>query len=165
MMRVSKSGAVAVAFEYNLTSVLQRLVAVDDYARAYDVYCDAEGVVRSKEGDSDFVPHFEKRKKFDKLLEEFPKGLKTPVDGAYIRKLLRRARQNRTKRVQTEARATTKVSARPAAAAASAPTKAGAKSKATAGKGQKDGVVATKSIVVPSLSKTFREKEFDRNDF
>jgi hypothetical protein len=71
---------------------------IDDYARAFDDWCDALGSYRKSVDGNDCSAHFEKRTKFDKLSEEFPKDLKTPVDKAYLQKILRRARQNRSKR-------------------------------------------------------------------
>lgn len=78
--------------------------AVDDYARAYDDWCDAHGAWRKAVGDADWAPHLEKRKKFDALMKQFPNDLKTPVDKDYMKKILRRARQNRSKREQTALR-------------------------------------------------------------
>lgn len=78
--------------------------ALDDYARAFDDWCDAEGDYRKAIGDRDFGAHFEKRKKFDRMVEEMPKDLATPLDKPYLQKILRRARQNRHKREQTLAR-------------------------------------------------------------
>ena len=72
-----------------------------DYGTAYDNWCDAEEAVRkAKDDDSSFQAHFEKRKKFDELQSEFPSNLKTPVDAEYMKKILRRGRQNRRKRQQ-----------------------------------------------------------------
>jgi hypothetical protein len=77
---------------------------LEDYARAFDEWCDAEGEFRKATGDKDFAAHFERRKKFDLLINEFPTDLKTPVDKPYLQKILRRARQNKHKREQTLAR-------------------------------------------------------------
>lgn len=71
---------------------------IDDYARAFDDWCDALGAYRKSVDGNDCSAHFEKRTKFDKLSGEFSKDLKTPVDKAYLQKILRRARQNRSKR-------------------------------------------------------------------
>jgi hypothetical protein len=77
---------------------------LDDYARAYDNWCDAEQDYRKASGDKEFAGHLEKRKKFDVLISEFPKDLKTVVDKPYIQKILRRARQNKHKRERTMAK-------------------------------------------------------------
>jgi hypothetical protein len=77
---------------------------LEDYARTYDEWCDAEGQYRKAIGEKGFTPHFAKREKFEKLISEFPKDMKTPVDKDYLKKILRRARQNKHKREQTLAR-------------------------------------------------------------
>lgn len=77
---------------------------LEDYARTYDEWCDAEGLYKKAMGEKGFTPHFAKREKFDKLIKEFPNDMKTPVDKEYLKKILRRARQNKHKREQTLAR-------------------------------------------------------------
>jgi hypothetical protein len=80
---------------------------LEDYSRMYDEWCDAEGVYRRALGgpnDKSFQPHLAKRQKFDQLVSEFPKDMKTPADKEYLKKILRRARQNKHKREQTLAR-------------------------------------------------------------
>lgn len=72
--------------------------ALDDYARAYDDWCDSESDYRKAIGDKEFSAHFEKRKKFDEIVKDMPQDLKTPLDKVYLQKILRRARQNRHKR-------------------------------------------------------------------
>ena len=78
---------------------------LDIYAKEYDDYCRHEGEFRhANDGDkSTFAIHLEKRKKFDKMVELFPKNLMTPIDVAYMKKLVRRARQNKSKRTKTAA--------------------------------------------------------------
>jgi hypothetical protein len=71
---------------------------LDEYARTYDDWCDALGAYRKSLDGNDCSAHFMKRAKFDDLVGKFPKDLKTPVDKAYLQKILRRARQNRSKR-------------------------------------------------------------------
>jgi len=73
---------------------------LDSYARAYDEWCNLRAKLRRKDGEAPFAAHFEKRKKFDKLVEEVPQGLMTPLDKAYFQKLLRRVRQSKSKRVE-----------------------------------------------------------------
>ena len=72
--------------------------ALDNYSRAFDEWCDAEGDYRKAVDDKEFTAHFEKRTKFDKLVGEFPKDLKTPVDKPYLQKILRRARQTKSRK-------------------------------------------------------------------
>jgi hypothetical protein len=45
-----------------------------------------------------FKPVTEKLKKFDDMLEEFPKNLATPIDLSYLRKIVRMERSNKQKR-------------------------------------------------------------------
>jgi hypothetical protein len=45
-----------------------------------------------------FKPVTEKLKKFDDMLEEFPKNLATPIDVSYLRKIVRMERSNKQKR-------------------------------------------------------------------
>ena len=58
---------------------------LESFARAYDEWCDAEGDFHKIKGEKEFAAHFEKRNKFDKLINEFPSNLKT-VDKAYLQK-------------------------------------------------------------------------------
>jgi hypothetical protein len=71
---------------------------LDDYARGYDDWCMAQSVVDKK-----FALYKEKQQKFDRLIKEFPPSLVTPVDQNYLKKIVRRARQNRHKRIKTAA--------------------------------------------------------------
>ena len=71
---------------------------LDDYARAYDDWCQAQSEVDSK-----FAIYREKQQKFDRLVKEFPTNLMTPVDSNYLKKIVRRARQNKHKRFKTAA--------------------------------------------------------------
>ena len=72
---------------------------IDDYSRAYDEWCTAQSQVDKK-----FSLLKEKQGKFDRLIKEsFPSNLMTPIDSEYLKKIVRRARQNRTKRMRTEA--------------------------------------------------------------
>jgi len=72
---------------------------LDDYSRAYDEWIDAESRFRDNIPSNDrYKPSNEKMKKFDKLLDYFPTELVTPIDAAYLRKVVRRARQNSMKR-------------------------------------------------------------------
>ena len=71
---------------------------LDDYARAYDEWCS-----RQAEIDKKFSVFKEKQYKFERLAKEFPPNLLTPVDANYLKKIVRRARQNKHKRIKTAA--------------------------------------------------------------
>lgn len=71
---------------------------LDNLCRIYDEWCDAQGLIQN-----DFAVHAEKRKKFELLAKEFPGNLVTAVDATYLKKVVRRARQNRQKRSKTAA--------------------------------------------------------------
>ncbi|KAL7558065.1 hypothetical protein ACA910_009252 [Epithemia clementina (nom. ined.)] len=77
---------------------------LSDYAYHYDVWIDAVAERHVANGNKEFSGHFEKRKKFDELVYVFPKDLKSPIDKAYMQKILRRARQNKHKRDKTAKR-------------------------------------------------------------
>jgi hypothetical protein len=77
---------------------------LDAYARAYDDWCDAEGAYRKAIRDNTFSPHFMKRNKCDDIVPLFPTGTKTPITVEYLKKVIRRARQNKHKRELTLAR-------------------------------------------------------------
>lgn len=71
---------------------------VDDYARAHDDWCGAQAAV-----DKNFALLKEKQAKFDPLIALFPTNLLTPVTIEYMKKVVRRARQNRHKRKKNAA--------------------------------------------------------------
>jgi hypothetical protein len=77
---------------------------LDNFARVFDNWCEAVGTLKTALGDKEYNAHSEKRTKFEVLLPLFPKNLKTHVDRAYLQKILRRARQNRHKRLLTAQR-------------------------------------------------------------
>lgn len=112
--------------------------ALDNYSRAFDEWCDAEGDYRKAIDDKEFTAHFEKRKKFDKLVNEFSKDLKTPVDKPYLQKILRRARQSKSKKDGHD------------------------KSDASVAS---DKPMPTVSAQVPVKSKEFSDVEFNMDDF
>lgn len=149
--------------------------SLDDYARAYDDWIDNEQDVHKASGDKEYVGHFEKRKKFDTLLENFPKDLKTLVDKAYLQKILRRARQNKHKREKTmkkqavqdtgqsggsddESKEEEKEAAKP---------KTESIAKSSPATKSKLVTASTDMITVniPQLSTSFTEKVFDRDDW
>jgi hypothetical protein len=76
----------------------------DDYARAYDEWADAEGAYKKAIKDKEYSAHKQKRNKFDELVHKFPKDLKTPIDKAYMQRVIRRARQNKHKKAQIDAK-------------------------------------------------------------
>jgi hypothetical protein len=77
---------------------------LDDYAKAYDDWCEAEGAYRKAINDKSFTPHFMKRNKCDDLVPLFPTDTKTQINVEYLKKVIRRARQNKHKRELTLAR-------------------------------------------------------------
>jgi hypothetical protein len=78
---------------------------LDIYAREFDDFCRHEGEYRhaKDEDETKYAIHLEKRKKYDRVVREFPKNLLTPIDVEYMKKLVRRARQNKHKRIKTAA--------------------------------------------------------------
>jgi len=54
----------------------------------------------SKKKGSEFKVGTERLKKYDQMLEAFPKNLETPVDAPFLRKIVRRKRQNENKRLR-----------------------------------------------------------------
>jgi hypothetical protein len=76
---------------------------LDEYSHTYDDWCHAEAAWREVDPSSTekFQLHHERMNKFDQLLPFFPKDLITPIDGTYLRKVVRRARQNKHKRSKT----------------------------------------------------------------
>ena len=77
---------------------------LDDYAKAYDEWCDAEGAYRRAIDDKTFTSHFMKRNKCDDLVSLFPDDTKTSISIDYLKKVIRRARQNKHKRELTMAK-------------------------------------------------------------
>ena len=74
---------------------------LEDYTRAYDGWVDAETEYRKKmDCLSNYKHGNEKMKKFNDILPLFPSGLRTPVDGPYLRKVVRKVRQNSNSRKQ-----------------------------------------------------------------
>ena len=52
------------------------------------------------DGDRKYKPNNQRLKKFDKLLLIFPTDLVEHIDASYLRKIVRRSRQNRSKRIK-----------------------------------------------------------------
>ena len=77
---------------------------LDDYAKAFDEWCDAEGAYRRAIDDKTFTSHYMKRSKCDDLVSLFPNDTKTEISVEYLKKVIRRARQNKHKRELTLAK-------------------------------------------------------------
>ena len=79
---------------------------LDDFSHIYDDWCHAEAAWREADptATKKFQLHHERMNKFDRILAVFPKDLVTPIDGTYLRKVVRRARQNKHKRSKTALR-------------------------------------------------------------
>jgi hypothetical protein len=73
---------------------------VCDYGAAYDDWCQAQ-----RKADPKFPLAKTKDEKFDKIIDEFPNNLVTSIDREYMKKIMRRARQNKKKRARREAAA------------------------------------------------------------
>eukprot|EP00555_Chaetoceros_dichaeta_P004721 CAMPEP_0198254164 /NCGR_PEP_ID=MMETSP1447-20131203/4529_1 /TAXON_ID=420782 /ORGANISM="Chaetoceros dichaeta, Strain CCMP1751" /LENGTH=624 /DNA_ID=CAMNT_0043940127 /DNA_START=25 /DNA_END=1899 /DNA_ORIENTATION=+ len=80
--------------------------ALDEYSKAYDDWCQAEAKHRTLQPKrrggkiEQFKAGVERLKKYDEMLEEFPNNLVNPIDAIFIRKLVRRTRQNEKKRMK-----------------------------------------------------------------
>ena len=123
-----------------------------DYCALYDEWIDLVAVVKEEEGDTEYAAYVEKRNKFLPLLKELPKDLKTPLDKAYLNKLLRRARQNRNKRERTRKLQEEKAAEEPADTGENEPSD------------EKDAP-ATRQVIVPQLATEFPTVAFDHNHF
>jgi len=145
---------------------------LDDYSQSYDGWCQAQAdYYQAAPGDTKFTAHKERMMKFDNLLKIFPPNLITPINAVYLRKVVRRARQNKHKRLKTEAAL--------AAAAASSSTKKSAKPDNSDNEDDnEDGDDDDKEeqehnkknpptidLVVPVKSSSFPEIQFNLNDF
>jgi len=77
---------------------------LDQYSKAYDDWIEMEAKYHetAPDGNRKYKPNNERLKKFEKLLSFFPKDLLEPIDAAYLRKVVRRSRQNRSKRLKTQ---------------------------------------------------------------
>mmetsp|Transcript_11560 Transcript_11560/g.21859 ORF Transcript_11560/g.21859 Transcript_11560/m.21859 type:complete len:238 (+) Transcript_11560:817-1530(+) len=71
------------------------------FAGVFDDWCVAEGEYNQSLSTikrKPFKANVEKLKKFDGLVNEFPKNLATPVDISYLRKIVRQERSNKSRR-------------------------------------------------------------------
>jgi len=142
---------------------------LDEYSKAYDEWCLAEAKHRAlkpkKEGGK--IKHFkagvERLKKYDEMLDEFPKNLLVPIDAVFIRKLVRRNRQNANKRMKALAVAATME----AATATAVMEKASAEKLSTDLPPAKKQRVesATMSLAVPGKGSVFPSVPFKEADF
>lgn len=142
---------------------------LDEYSKAYDEWCLAEAKHRAlkpkKEGGK--IKHFkagvERLKKYDEMLDEFPKNLLVPIDAVFIRKLVRRNRQNANKRMKALAVAATME----AATATALMEKASAEKLSTDLPPAKKQRVesATMSLAVPGKGSVFPPVSFKEADF
>ena len=106
----------------------------------------------------DFKPHSEKMKKFDDLVTEFPKNLATPIDVSFLRLVVRRLRNNKSK---TKAKA---------GDTSASPVKAPTKTTPVAVKEEKKVVVEKKVMAsikldAPQKGTEFASFVFDRINF
>jgi len=76
---------------------------LDEFSSGYDEWAQAEAAWREIDptNKEKFQIHKKRMNKFDDLIPAFPKDLITPIDGTYLRKVVRRARQNKHKRIKT----------------------------------------------------------------
>ena len=72
---------------------------IDVYGRVHDEWVVVEAQYRdSVPSEEPLKPHLERMKKFDKILDMFPKNLIVPMDGKYLKDKIKQLRQNRQKR-------------------------------------------------------------------
>ena len=74
------------------------IVAIDKYSAAFDEWCTAEGKYKALKGDTKYKIGAERLKKYDKMIPAFPKNLEVPIEASFLRLLVRRKRQNQSKR-------------------------------------------------------------------
>jgi len=80
------------------TREFQELAA--QYATKWDLWCHAESEYHQADPEQKGKYPLKAKKiaKFDDMIQAFPSNLLTPVDAAYMKKIVRRARQNKKKR-------------------------------------------------------------------
>ena len=121
------------------------VAALDAYSTVYDDWVKAEATFKqntSKKGDS-YKAGAERLKKYDEMIKVFPRDLETPIDAAYLRLLVRRKRQNQSKKVKGPV---------------SSPSKSPAKKSAKA-------VSRVIKITIPSKGRTFPSIVYNKTDF
>ena len=60
--------------------------------------CQLNYSITTGERNKDLKVHTEKQKKFDEMVNEFPKNLAIPIDAAYLKKIARMERSNKNRR-------------------------------------------------------------------
>ena len=75
--------------------------ALSSFSQTYDEWCTAQAIYKESINEK-FHAHHERMNKFNELMKVFPKDLMTIVDGPYLRKIVRRARQAAAKRANKE---------------------------------------------------------------
>lgn len=115
---------------------------LDKYSTVFDDWCQAEakykGLLPKAKGVEKYKIGVERLKKYDKMVTAFPKNLEVPVDPAFLRLLVRRKRQNQSKRKSIGSESV-------------------AKPKVVSG--------STMELKVPSTGKTFPVVEYNKEDF
>ena len=101
----------------------------------------------------------ERLKKYDEMLKEFPKDLLIPIDAVFLRKLVRRTRQNTNKRLKALA------AAGESAEGANAGTGSGSGTGTVVKKENEDIPPETVELNVPLVSTVFPTLKFDECDF
>jgi sRNA-binding protein len=107
--------------------------------------------------DPEFNVWKEKQLKFDKLANEFPSNLVTPVDAAYLKQALRRFRQNKAKRDKTKAAAKMKDPKELR--------KETEEEKKMASPEEEKPVVKTRTVRIPGMGVEFQTKVWAEEDF
>lgn len=74
------------------------IIAIDKYSTVFDEWCTAEGKYKALKGDTKYKIGAERLKKYDKMIPAFPKNLEVPIEASFLRLLVRRKRQNQSKR-------------------------------------------------------------------
>ena len=110
----------------------------------------------SKKKAGSFKVGTERLKKYDAMLEEFPKNLETPIDAPFLRKVVRRKRQNDNKRLRLLEESLTPTK--------KTEVKVEVKPEVIEKPKKKRGPVQM-SLTLPKKSSKFREVVFALNDF
>mmetsp|Transcript_3944 Transcript_3944/g.5143 ORF Transcript_3944/g.5143 Transcript_3944/m.5143 type:complete len:701 (+) Transcript_3944:204-2306(+) len=80
------------------------ITVLDEYSTVFDEWCQAEAKYRdmlpTKKKGTEFKVGTERLKKYDQMIEEFPNNLQTPIDAPFLRKVVRRKRQNENKKLK-----------------------------------------------------------------
>lgn len=173
------------------TREFQELAA--QYATKFDLMCQAEAEYHQADPEQKgkFPLKAKKIAKFDDLASEFPSNLLTPIDAAYMKKIVRRARQNKKKRKEYEeevgstvsvaSKPDSKPAAKPSAAKPAAKTKPAMKldvksmpkapkqkllkAMKPAKKPEPEATPKTIEIILPSKGQAFPRQELLHDEF